>query len=182
MRTDPTGTFFNTICGAIVGGIAAVVTRDADNESWQDAFLRGSVTGALAGLALDASIATGGVAAAVIAVGVGGIASGIDSYWEQKNVGKDVNYGKVFLDATIGAGMNGLFWAAGRIAKRAVGHSIKTVFQDIVKNTVDSVTTKSGNFLVTKFVKTAVQSFAESGTAATFGKMFSFIGAKTLIE
>ncbi len=55
---DPEGTFFNTICGTIIGGLVAAVTRNSEKESFWEAALRGATTGFIAGVALDIRIAT----------------------------------------------------------------------------------------------------------------------------
>lgn len=83
-RADSEGQFFNTVCGALVGEFLSAFTRQ-DDETFGEAFLRGTVTGAIAGAALDFSIATAGTGAAVaIAVIGGAAASAIDYGWEQK--------------------------------------------------------------------------------------------------
>lgn len=175
-RVDSEGTFFNTIFGTIVGGITAVVTRDKDAETWQQAMVRGATTGLIAGAALDFSIATGGAGAILIAT-VGGFASGfIDSAWEQNNRGAGINWGKAAIDGAIGAGMNTLFGAYGRTPKNVVGNTVKEVFSAITENTRRSITTSTaGKFLMPKFLKKTGLSAVESVTQASFGKLFSLV-------
>lgn len=174
-RVDSEGTFFNTIFGTIVGGITAVVTRDKDAETWQQAMVRGATTGLIAGAALDFSIATGGAGAILIATIGGAIAGGLDSYWEQKNHGGDIDVGKIAIDATLGAGMNTLFGAYGRTAGRAVGNTVSTVFSAMKQNTWRSISTVSGRFLMPKFIKSTGLAAVESVTQAGFSKLFSCV-------
>ena len=174
LRKDESGNIFNTIFGAIVGGITAVLTRE-EGESFGDALVRGVTTGALSGAAVDLSLATGGAAAVVIAVGGGALASGIDSAWEDKNNGREVSYGKAFINAGIGGVVNGLFAAAGRSAKNVVGQSLKSVGKAVLTNTVRSVTSKSGQFLVKKFVTTLATNTASALAQGVIGKTSSLI-------
>ncbi len=55
---DLEGTFFITICGTIIGGLVAAVTRSSEKESFWEAALRWATTGFIAGVALDIRIAT----------------------------------------------------------------------------------------------------------------------------
>lgn len=175
-RVDSEGTFFNTIFGTIVGGITAVVTRDKDAETWQQAMVRGATTGLIAGAALDFSIATGGAGAILIATLGGAVAGGLDSYWEQKNHGSSVNWGKVAIDATVGGAMNTLFGAYGRSPNNHVGKTAKEVIGAIWRNTKESVTTKiAGKFLMPKFLKKTGLSAVESVTQASFSKLYSLV-------
>ena len=123
-RADSHGAFFNTVCGAIVGGLVALFTH-TENEKPEDAFLRGFTTGAIAGAALDVSIVTAGVGAAVAIAAVGGgLAAAVDYGWEQSNKGEEITVEGVVTNAVIGAGMNVLFMGAGRVPDRSVGNSL----------------------------------------------------------
>lgn len=175
-RVDSEGTFFNTIFGTIVGGITAVVTRDKEAETWQQALARGAATGFIAGAALDFSIATGGAGAILIATAGGFIAGAGDSLWEQHNKGNGINVGKAILDGAIGAGMNTLFGAYGRSVKNTVGYTVKEVFSAITENTRRSITTSTaGKFLMSKFLRKTGLSAVESVAQTSFGKLFSLV-------
>lgn len=175
-RVDSEGTFFNTIFGTIVGGITAVVTRDKEAETWQQALARGAATGFIAGAALDFSIVTGGAGAILIATAGGIIAGGLDSYLEQRHHGGEIDARKIAIDATVGGVMNTLFGAYGRTAKNIAGNTAKNVFSKIWQNTKESVTTRTaGKFLMSKFLKKTGLSAVESVTQASFSKLYSLV-------
>ena len=54
IRVDASGEFFNTICGAVIGGAIAALTC-GEGETPAQAFMRGAVTGAIAGAAVIAA-------------------------------------------------------------------------------------------------------------------------------
>ena len=77
--------------GAVVRAVVAVVSK-SDGETVEEALIRGATTGAIAGAALDISIATAGTAAPIAIAALGGFASSaLDTAWEAKNKGEDVN-------------------------------------------------------------------------------------------
>lgn len=175
--TDETGQWFNTILGTVIGGITAVITRDKENETWQQALCRGALTGFVGGLMLDISIATAGVGGLAIAAVGGAIASGGNSAWEQYNThGEIYDVKTVALDALIGAGMNTVFSAYGRTPTRVTGTSAKEVFHAVTQNAVNNSTTKAGAFLATKFWNSVALSTAEASTQ----NLFSFAYGKAI--
>ena len=174
-RADSSGEFFNTVCGALIGGLIAWATHDK-RENAGEAFLRGFVTGAIAGAMLDISIVTAGAGAAIAIAAIGGaVAAAIDYGWEQSNKGEEATVGGYITNAVIGAGFNMLFMGAGRVANRAVGNSIVTVGQALVKNTVKSVTSRAGNFMVKKFGMELLNNTISATVQSGFAKVYSLV-------
>ena len=150
VRKDTGGEFWNTVLGALAGGLIEMAMR-GENESAGQAFLRGSVTGAIAGFALDMSIATAGIAPALaFAAGGGAISSMLNTGWKNTNEGKETTLKEFVVSGTAGAIVNTPFAAAGRVAGRAVGTTVKSISKAVLKNSVSQVTTKSGRFLANK--------------------------------
>ena len=174
-RVDSTGLFFNTICGALVGGFISAFTRQ-EGESFGEAFLRGSATGAIAGAALDISIVTAGAGAAVaIALAGGAIAASIDYVWEQSNNNAEVTLGGIVTNGIIGGSLNVLFMGAGRTVGRAVGNSIASAGRALWQNTVKSVTSRAGNFMVNKLASEMISNTFSATVQSGFGKIYSII-------
>ena len=181
IRVDENGEFFNTICGAVIGGaIAAITCREGETPA--QAFMRGAVTGAIAGAGLDLCIATGGIGGLIV-VGVTGAVSGvIDTAWEKKNQGNDINWGEAVANGIIGAGLNVLFGAAGREAKNAVGKTLKEVGKAIVKNFNRSIRSNAGKFVAKKAINATVTNLSYSAVQGAAAKVYSLITAKMLEE
>ena len=135
--------------------------------------MRGAVTGAVAGAGLDICIATGGVGGLVIAVVFGAAAAVGDTIWENHNTDEETSASQVVVSGVVGAGMNVLFGASGRVVKRAVGNTIGTVFEAMWKNTVKSFTSRARRFMMDRFVKATAENLAYSTTQGTFAKAFT---------
>ena len=174
MRTDATGEFANTIFGTIAGAAIAVATRE-EGETWQQAALRGAVTGMIAGLALDASIATAGAAGVLIATMGGAAAGALDKYWSSANAGRKATGGELASSAIAGAVINTAFGAAGRVAGRAVGNTVKTVVKAVKTNFVSGFVTKSGRFLGRKAAKTVASNVRDSFAAGALTWMYNLL-------
>ena len=178
-RADSSGDFFNTVCGAIVGGLLAGFTRDKEKETFGEAFLRGAVTGAIAGAALDISIATAGAGAALAIAAVGGAAAAaLDYGWETANKEEEVTLAGCVTNGIIGGGLNVLFMGAGRVVGRAIGDSVTTVAKALWKNTLNSVTSRTGKFVAKKLGNEIISNTISSTTQGTFGKLYSFVADK----
>ena len=72
---DSEGNFINTIIGVVVGGIWGGIAEASKGGSFWKGAAYGALSGAVAGLVVDAAIATGGVGGVVIAA-FGGFAAG----------------------------------------------------------------------------------------------------------
>ena len=171
---DPTGEFLNTIFGAVAGSVIAVATRE-EGETWQQAALRGAVTGMIAGFAPDASIATAGAAGVLIATLGGAAAGAFDKYWSSANVGRKATGGELASSAIAGAVINTAFGAAGRVAGRAVGNTVKTVVKAVRTNFVSGFVTKSGRFLGRKAAKTVASNVRDSFAAGALTWMYNLL-------
>ena len=174
---DPTGEFLNTIFGAVAGSVIAVATRE-EGETWQQAALRGAVTGMIAGFALDASIATAGAAGVLIATLGGAAAGALDKYWSSANAGRKATGGELASSAIAGAVINTAFGAAGRVAGRAVGNTVKTVVKAVKTNFVSGFVTKSGRFLGRKAAKTVASNVRDSFAAGALTWMYNLLFSK----
>ncbi|MFA5035614.1 MAG: hypothetical protein WC479_00355 [Candidatus Izemoplasmatales bacterium] len=75
MYTDISGKFVSTIIGAFTGALAGALTALVTGGDFWANVGYGALTGALAGLVVDVSVATGGIGGLVIA-GVGGFLVG----------------------------------------------------------------------------------------------------------
>ena len=180
IRVDSSGEFFNTICGAIVGGVISAVTRQ-NHESMGEAIVRGMVTGAIAGAGLDICVATGGTAAGLIIAGsMGAIAAMTDTTWEATNNDKAVSEGDIILNGVVGGGLNILFGAAGREVCNAVGESVKTVGKAIWDNTIKSISNNSKKVVLKKVVIETGKNLATSTVQGGFGKLYSMVGTKMM--
>jgi len=185
-RVDDEGEFFNTICGAILGGAIAALTRKRDEitgepleDGWQ-AFKRGAIAGGIGGFFLDVSIATAGAGtAALIAVGGGAIAGVADHLMEQKHLGEEINAEGILVAATVGGAMNMLFMGTGREAGRFVGKTAKEVFQAVGKNFAKDTMNKSmTKFALAKATKSFVTNAAYASTQSFFGVLFNKAGSR----
>ena len=181
-RVDYDGRFWNTVFGTVIGGFATALTRDQTGcESFGQAFLRGAVTGFIAGAALDISIATAGAGAAIIIASIGGgVSSGVSSIWEDRNNDREIDYGKAAVNTVVGAFSNTLFGAYGRVDGRSVGTTIQTITKSVVTNTARSVTNTAGRFLPEKAAKTTVFSAAESMLSSVSNWLYSNVFSKLL--
>ena len=183
IRVDESGEFFNTICGALVGGVIAVLFRATDKaglpiESVGEAFARGAVTGAIAGAGLDICVATAGIGG-MIAVGITGAVSGaLDTLWENKNIGQQATVREIITNSIVGGGLNVLFGAAGREAKNAVGKTLKEVGKAVVKNFNRSIRSNAGKVVAKKAVQAATTNITYSALQGAAAKVYSLIMLK----
>ena len=178
---DVSGEFFNTICGTIVGGLISAFTRDKNEETFGEAFLRGATTGFIAGAALDVSIATAGTGTAVvIAVSGGAVAAALDYGWEQKNKDEEATISGYITNGIIGGGLNALFMGAGRELSNKVGKTATEVVTAIWENTAKSVTNRAGKVIADKFLNEGLKNFASSTLQAGAGKTFSLVFSKMI--
>lgn len=141
----------------------------------KQAVIRGAVTGAVAGLTLDISIATAGTGALAIAFVGGVIASGGNTAWRQYNSGDAIDWVDVGVDAVVGGSMNMLFGAYGRTPHRATGSSIKEIASAVSQNFKRSFSAPAGQWLPGKHARTWSLGFAEAFAASDFGGAFSGI-------
>lgn len=178
-RKDDGGYFWNTVFGTIVGGFFTAMTRDkkAGIETFGQAFLRGAVTGFFAGAALDISIATAGVGAAVIISALGGgVAAAGSSAWEDYNNKRPVDGAKAFMSGMVGAVMNVTFTAYGKVPGISTGKTVSEVGKAVWDNGVKAVTNKAGRILGAKagrnLLLSAGESFLASSSSWAFGNVF----------
>ena len=153
----------------------SVLTRDKDAETGGQAFLRGAVTGAIAGAGLDICVATAGVGGMVIAGFLGVVSGVMDTAWEKTNQGKKASPSEIVVNGLIGGGLNLLFGAAGREAGRAVGNTLKTVGKAIYTNFRRSITNRAGKVVAQKVAEAALSNSVSSTIQGAAAKGYSLI-------
>ena len=176
-RSDDGGAFFNTVIGAVVGGIAAYCSAKSDHslsgKQVMQSAITGAVTGAIGGFTLDVCIATGGAAGLAIAAVGGAVSSGMNTLVTSAVQKKKVSAKDVIIDTVVGAGMNTLFGAYGRVPKRATGKGIKQIFKAIITNSKRNFLSNSGRFFAKKGVRSVAQGLVESTAQWGFSWMYA---------
>ena len=176
-RSDDGGTFFNTVIGAVVGGIAAYCSAKSDHslsgKQVMQTAIAGAVTGAVGGLALDVCIATGGVGGLVVAAVGGAVSSGGNTIAANVIQKKKISAKEVVIDSAVGAGMNTLFGAYGRTAKRAIGKGIKRIVKAMITNSKSNFLSNSGRYFAKKGVRSVAQGLVESTAQWGFSWMYA---------
>ena len=171
-REDSSGAFFNTICGAIIGAVVAVVTKKKD-ESVGEALVRGAVTGLIAGVGLDICVATGGVGGLVAAGAFGAAGSALDTAWEAENNGEHASVADCIISGVVGGGLNLLYGASGREANRVIGQTVPEIYKAMEENTIRSVSTRTGKVVLRKVIAESAKNLTASTSQSIFGKAFS---------
>lgn len=73
-----------------------------------------------------------------------------------------------------------MFGASGREITNAVGNTVKTVGDAVVKNTIRSVTNKTGKFVLKKAIISTAENLISSSVQGGFGKIFTLVGTNLL--
>lgn len=150
-RSDPNGEFFATLVGAIGGAIGGFIGAAINGDDPLKGALIGAGTGALAGLAVDFAVATGGLGGVAIAVVGGAIAGGIDSAANDIANGRSVDWGGAALSAGIGGVTNLLsFGLVDSSALKSGGNIIKNFVSNGTKQLVANTTRKVAGKVVSK--------------------------------
>ncbi len=170
---DTKGTFICAITGAIIGGIIGAINAAIEHDNvWAGAGI-GAATGAMAGLAADAGIATGGVGGIAIAVAGGAISSGLSYAGNEWANDRDPKVENIVLEATVGAAANLLTFGSGggTLAKRGgklflnmaddftqtiMKNTTKVVAGQTISRTADTVRTQIVKNFLTATAETAV--------------------------
>ena len=176
-NSDPDGNFFNTITGALIGGVIGALNayKSSDGKLAKSTFwasvAAGAATGALAGFTADAAIATGGIAGIAIAAVGGAFAGGVNSFVSQTSSGEEVNWGKVAIEATVGGVANLLTFGCGggSLVKRG-GNVFRNMLNDFTsalmkgttKTVAGKVVYKTGATVAKHIVKNAGSATAET--------------------
>jgi hypothetical protein len=105
--SDDDGYFINTVIGAFVGGVVAAVTIDSADPNYVEKVALAALSGAISGFAIDAAIASAGIALPlVIAAAGGGAANAVSYIGTQCLDKKKINASELACNFTIGAVMN----------------------------------------------------------------------------
>ena len=167
----------NTVIGAVVDGIAAYCSAKSDHslsgKQVMQTAIAGAVTGAVGGLALDVCIATGGVGGLVVAAVGGAVSSGGNTIAANVIQKTKISAKEVVIDSAVGAGMNTLFGAYGRTAKRAIGKGIKRIVKAMITNSKSNFLSNSGRYFAKKGVRSVAQGLVESTAQWGFSWMYA---------
>ena len=164
---DTVGTFVNTIIGGFIGGIVGGITAACNGDNFWAGVGIGAATGALAGLAADVAIATGGVGAIAIAAVGGAIASGSNYALTEVVNGRKVDGGTLAVEATVGAAFNVLtFGVGGGSLKKAVGSTVKSTISTMKNNLSNAImantTRKVAGVTVAKSIRGIAKNVAKN--------------------
>lgn len=180
---DRDGRFINTVTGFLIGGLVGGINAAIDGKDFWKGAAIGAVTGAVSGFAVDAALATGGVAAIAIAAAGGAVASLGGNIANQKvmegKTWKELDKKSMVIDTLVGGVSNllsfgvsggslqkvgGKFWA--NMKKNAVDTlmegTTKVVSQKAVKKTTKLISTKAGKAVVRKTTATVVKKVAQN--------------------
>ena len=175
-RKDDGGKLWNTIIGGIVNGLVAGILDGPSEGGFWNAAKRGFVTGAISGFGIDVCIATGGTAGFLFAMVCGGSSGILDTIWKANNRNISIDRVEVGVNAVVGALVNGLFGAYGRVPGRATGSKPPEIANAMWKNTKDQVLTRGGHWSMQKMARNLASGLAESaisvGTGRVFGNQF----------
>lgn len=92
-----------------------------------------------------------------------------------ENNDQNVTLSGIVSNDVVGGALNVLFMGAGRTAGRAVGDSLVTVSKAIWQNTVNSVTSRAGNFMIKKLAAEMISNTVSSTVQSGFGKIFGVV-------
>ena len=156
---DYSGTFLNTIIGGIVGAISGGISAAINGDNVWAGIGIGAATGALAGLAVDFAVATGGVGAiAIVAVG-GALASGANYAGTELTNGRSVDSGVLAVEASVGALANLLtFGVSGGSTAKVAGNT----FNNMKKNLCETVMTNTTRKVAGKLIKKSTTGIAKN--------------------
>ncbi len=141
MRADEDGEFWGTITGAIFGAISGGINAALnDNNIWAGIGI-GAATGAIAGLAVDLSIATGGLAGVAIAATGGALGSVAEDLLNNYVNGNDNNWGEIIYNATFSAVTNGVSFGMGldngvKTGAKTIKQAFQYAGQNFAKSTI----------------------------------------------
>ena len=166
-RSDDGGAFFNTVIGAVVGGITAYCSAKSDHslsgKQVMQTAVAGAVTGAIGGFGVDVCLATGGVGGLVAAAIGGAVSSGGNTWASSRIQKKKPSMKDIAIDAVVGAGVNLAFGAKGRELTNAVGKGVKGIFKAMMANTKSNFLSRAGRYYAPNGVRSVAAGFLESG-------------------
>ncbi len=131
---DPNGEFA-TLVGMIIGGIAGGVSALTQGHKFSSkgfwaGVAGGAVSGALSGLAVDITVATGGIGAIPIIGAGGALGGGLGSITESLISNDDLSLSNVLIDAAVGGVANLIGFGIGNVIansfEKALGKELVT--------------------------------------------------------
>ena len=169
---DSTGNFFNTITGAIFGGIAGAITAisngyTGENDIFWELVAINAVVGAASGLAVDLAVASGGVLAFAGAAFAGGVINIIGDVQTAKLTGETLSSDDLIFSFMVGSLSNAMSFGLsnGKFAERG-GNIIRNLFDDTTKTVYSDTVIRvpmSGTAGKTKALQEVVDLVAPAG-------------------
>ena len=193
MRQDEDGEFWGTIIGTIMGAIGGGISAAIEgNNVWAGIGI-GAATGALSGLAVDLSIATGGLAGLAIAAAGGMISSFAGDVCNNlvNNVQiENFNWGQIATNALVSGGLNMLSFGMGlengvktgaKTLKQAFQYAGENFNASIFANSAGKKLTQKkyilrnlGKTIFSESLSSVVDEFANQSFSEAFGKIFEY--------
>lgn len=159
--TDPDGesaTLAGLLIGGVAGGVSALTQGKefGSNDFWAGV-AGGAASGAIAGAALDLTVATGGVGAIAIVATGGFLGGATGSLIESKISGEEISLANVLGDALIGGVANLCGYGVSKVLANRFSNSLskalKTEGSELYKAVHSSVLSKeSGTLQMSKIM------------------------------
>ena len=167
-REDGDGDFWGTIFGAVMGAISGGINAYQEGDNVLAGIGIGLSTGALSGLFVDLSVATGGVAGLIIAGAGGAISSFLDDAANNIVNDKEWNGGQIATDAIVSGGMNMLSFGMGLEPGVHTGaKTLKQAFKNAAKNFKMAFANSAGR--ISKYRKYRLRNLAKNIGTDSFG-------------
>jgi len=146
-RADDGGEFWGTITGAIFGAIGGAIGAALENKNIFAGAAIGAATGALSGLAVDLSIATGGLAGIAIAAAGGALSSIVEDVSNNIVNNDDFDLGEIAFNAGFSAFANVVSFGMGLDGVKTGAKSIGQAFKNTAQNFTSSTIANSRNMI-----------------------------------
>ena len=194
ITSDPTGEFLGTLIGAGVGWLVGGISAAVEGENFFDRAKEGAVSGAIAGLAVDVGVATGGVGGVAIAFVGGAIASDVETNMKDARRGTHTSTGERIFGACLGGALNLLSFGlvdssamktGGNVLKNVVVNGNRQLFANATRQTagktvgkvlgicLGDVAWKGGKAALKNTAFNLIESVGETAIIGAFSKIFS---------
>lgn len=133
IRHDMQGNIWNTLAGALAGALVGGITSCLEGKSFWEGAGRGALTGAIAGLGLDITIATGGIGGVAIVAAFGAASGVVDEYMASDGQADAADY---IIAATIGAATNLISGAVGDVFVKQPINGLKEAIKATIEEPI----------------------------------------------